>query len=157
MEWKQIEDYPDYFVSNIGLVRNKRGKILSPRQRNGYLSYGLYLDKKMKQFNVHRLVALAFIPNPNNKLEVDHINRDKQDNRVENLRFATRSENNSNRRKKEGGSSIFKGVRFNQGHWTATVKRIHLGFYKTEREAGQAYNTYILENHLEEFYSLNEV
>jgi len=153
MEWKQIEDYPDYFVSNTGLVRNKRGKILAPIQRNGYICYGLYLDKKMKKIDGHRLVALAFLSNLENKPSVDHINRDKQDNRVENLRFATISENTINSKQR----GIARGVDLTKWGYRVTVKKNHLGYFKTLEEAKQRYNTYILENHLEEFHSLNEV
>jgi len=160
MDWKQIDEY-DYFVSNTGLVRNKSGKILKQMECiRGYVRVGLYKNKGMKKHLVHRLVALAFIPNPENKPQIDHADSNPSNNDVSNLRWATPSENTSNCRKREG-SSIYKGVRFNKGGWTATLKKDgkanHLGFYKTEREAGEAYNNYILENHLEQFYPLNNV
>jgi hypothetical protein len=160
MDWKQIDEY-DYFVSNTGLVRNKRGMILKPTKDKGYIRVNLCKNKEKKKHSVHRLVALAFIPNPDNKPQVDHADSNPSNNDVSNLRWATRSENTSNRRKREGVSSIYKGVRFYKGGWTSTLKKDgkanHLGFYKTEREAGQAYNNYILENHLEQFYQLNNL
>ena len=73
MEWKQIDEY-DYFVSNTGLVRNKKGVILKPTKNiTGYMIVGLYRNKTMTKMKVHRLVALAFIPNPENKPQIDHI------------------------------------------------------------------------------------
>ena len=96
MEWKQIEDYPNYFVSNTGLVRNKKGKILAPIRMEDYLTYNLYLNNKSSKKLAHRLVALAFLSNPENKPCVDHIDRDKHNNKIENLRFATYLENSRN-------------------------------------------------------------
>ena len=63
---------------------------------NGYRRVQLSKDGKRKYFFVHILVALAFIPNPENKPEIDHINTDRVDNMVENLRWSTRKENASN-------------------------------------------------------------
>ena len=99
-EWRIIDSNPDYQVSNTGLVRSikhNRVKVLRPVLTNGrYWSVGLWVNSTEKRFCIHRLVALAFIPNPDDKNEVDHINRIKTDNRVENLRWVTRSENNIN-------------------------------------------------------------
>lgn len=93
--WKNIEGYEGlYQISDMGNVKNLiSGKILKPfSDEKGYLRVNLFKDKKGKTFRVHRLVAQAFIPNPNNKATVDHINTIKNDNRVSNLRWFTQKE-----------------------------------------------------------------
>jgi hypothetical protein len=74
-------------------VSNRRGKILSPKNTLGYRGVTLMVDKKVKEFKVHILVARTFIPNPDDKPEVNHINGVKDDNRIENLEWTTKSEN----------------------------------------------------------------
>lgn len=95
-EYKVIDGYEDYLISNYGKVFNvKRGKFLKlSKGRNEYLRVDLSKNGKSKQFLVHRLVAQAFIPNPLGLDTVDHIGS-KTDNRVCNLRWLTRSENAS--------------------------------------------------------------
>lgn len=102
-EWKTIEDYPNYMVSNMGRVKainwhrgNKEKEIKPYTTYKGYLRLRLCKNGKAKQFQVHRLVAQAFIPNPENKPYIDHINTDRTDNRVENLRWVTNKENCNN-------------------------------------------------------------
>ncbi len=94
--WRAVEGYEGlYEVSNLGNVRNiKKGKIMSQwKCKCGYWFVGLNRNGKQKFYKVHRLVAEAFIPNPNNKPQVDHINGDKNENYEWNLRWATASEN----------------------------------------------------------------
>ena len=94
----EINDYPNYLIYEDGRVWSKLKKIfLKPSINSGYLMVCLYKNKKPKWFSIHRLIALHYIPNPNNKLEVDHINRITKDNRIENLRWATRQEQMHNR------------------------------------------------------------
>ena len=93
--WKTIKGFENYEVSNLGNVKskqpNKKEKILKFRvSKFGY--YRVMLSGA-KAFLVHRLVALAFIPNNENKPEVNHVNSNKNDNTVENLEWSTRSEN----------------------------------------------------------------
>lgn len=91
-----IEGFEDYEIYENGNIRSlKSNKILKPRldSKGNYLILGLYKDGKQYTKYVHRLVAENFIPNPQNKMEVNHINGNKTDNRVENLEWATRSEN----------------------------------------------------------------
>ena len=96
MEWKQIQGYSNYEVSDEGQIRNsKTGRVLKLRKNHsGYLRVGLHKNKKQKIHLVHRLVAEAWIPNPHNKPTVNHINENKEDNRVENLEWATYAEQN---------------------------------------------------------------
>jgi hypothetical protein len=97
-EWKVYPELSNYEVSSLGRVRNiKTGRILANNvDKDGYFYVGLYQDKKKYRRNIHRLVALTFIPNPDNLPIVDHINQDRQDNRVENLRWTTHKGNSRN-------------------------------------------------------------
>lgn len=101
-EWRDVvvEDMPKnpktmYEVSNLGNVRNKKtGRILKPStSEGGYKQVGIFNKSKA----VHRLVALAFIPNPENKGAVNHISKNTSDNRVCNLEWTTTAENNAHK------------------------------------------------------------
>lgn len=89
-----LEKYPHYIIYEDGKVFSlKSNKFLIPQDNgNGYLKVTL----SKFQVYIHRLVAEAFIHNPENLLYVDHINRNKQDNRVENLKWSTAKENTKN-------------------------------------------------------------
>ena len=83
-----------YRISNIGTVMNPKGLIISPWKINsGYMAICIYVNSKRIRFLIHRLVATAFIPNPENKPQVNHINSNKLFNWVGNLEWSTGIEN----------------------------------------------------------------
>jgi len=95
--WKQIEDYPNYEVSSEGQVRNiKTNQILKNQLSPMRYVVNLYTNDAYKKCYLHRLVATAFIPNNEGKPEVDHIDRNKLNNNVSNLRWVSRNENACN-------------------------------------------------------------
>jgi len=155
--WKQIEN-TDYEVSSEGEVR--KGERILPKHKAGKGYFQVHLGgSKGKKHRIHRLVAQSFLPNPEDKPCVDHINRIVTDNHVDNLRWCTKSENSFNVQMKEH-SSKYKGVHYDKVNkkWRAGVrfnnKRKNLGRFDTEEEAGIAYDNFIIQN-IKDFGILN--
>jgi len=98
--WRDIEDFPNYQVSNKGRIRSSAFTHITLKKlqtnRYGYLCCNLYKGGKYKNCSVHRLVASAFLDKIEGKDTVDHIDRNRQNNCVENLRWANTSEQNLN-------------------------------------------------------------
>ena len=141
-EWKPVEGYEGlYEVSNTGFVRGlKRDRIVKPRpDKDGYLLINLYKNGKGKTCKVHRLVATAFIPNPDNKPTVEHMDTDKNNNHVGNLCWATKLEQTQ--------TKPCKGYTWNKryGKWQARItipetgKQKSLGYFDREEDARAAY------------------
>jgi hypothetical protein len=148
-EWKLIEGY-DYFVSTHGNIENaKTGELLKPSiATTGYYYVGLCKNGKVKKISNHRLVAEAFIDNPYNKQYVDHVNNDKLDNSVENLRWATNQENGRNATLSSKNTSGIKGVCWYKPYskWCARImingKNKNIGYYTSIEEAKKARQEY---------------
>ena len=101
MNWKDIKNYENYQISDCGKVRSNfrskdksKYKEIKLQNNNGYKLVQLNNKDSKLMFRVHRLVAEAFIPNPENKRTVNHKDGDKSNNSVNNLEWATHSENN---------------------------------------------------------------
>lgn len=97
-KWKDIEGYEGrYAISSKGRLYSYRYKriIVPGETKNGYLVQGLCKDGRTKLYLIHRLVAQAFIPNPDNLSEVNHKDLDKKNNSVENLEWCSHIENSS--------------------------------------------------------------
>ena len=115
--WKDIKGYEGYYqVSNLGRVKSlfrqvkhSQGNVRNHYERilknnydgNGYASVGLYKNAKAKKVHVHRLVMLAFEENPHNKPEVNHLDENKKNNRLDNLEWVTKKENENHGTKRE--------------------------------------------------------
>ena len=127
-EWRDIKDYEGiYQVSNLGRVKSLVGsygrirtKILDQKpDAHGYKRVALYKNGNREEFKVHRLVAEAFIPNPNNLPCVNHKIDDfehRSDNRVENLEWCTYEYNNNYGSRNEKLSRAMKGRPFTEEH-----------------------------------------
>ena len=144
--YKTISGFDNYEVSTFGNVRNKTtGRILKGSITNkGYYRISLNLNRKEYKHFIHRLIAIAFIENPENKDFIDHIDNNRINNSISNLRWATNQENSRNRKISNNNTSGVKGINFDKGSnkWRALIQidgiRVHLGYYLTLDEAKQA-------------------
>ena len=110
LKFKKVKDFPLYSVSNTGIVRNdKTNKNLSPRFLRGYKRVALYKNGVTYDKRIHRLVGIAFIPNPKNKPEINHKNGLRGDNNVGNLEWVTNKENQWHKVNVLGVGDKFKG------------------------------------------------
>jgi len=99
-EWLPIKDFENYEISSLGRVHNtKTGRMLKLTIKGGYMFTGLSANSKGKTFPIHRLVALAFIENHENKPQVNHKDKNRSNNNVSNLEWSTALENNLHRSK----------------------------------------------------------
>ena len=155
-EWRSIECYEGlYEVSNTGRVRSvdryvkysngqihlHKGKVLSPVKSNlGYLLVSLCCNGKYKSISVHRLVAQAFIENPDNLPEINHKDEDKTNNSVDNLEFCDRSYNNNYGSRKDK----VRDTKIKNGYWTGlrsslSKKEYNKKYYQDNREYYRQY------------------
>ncbi len=139
-----IKGFENYEISRLGNVKNIltnkiRKNVLS---KHGYYRVDLYCDGKKKRKNIHNLIADIFIPNPDNKPCVDHIDRESTNNDVNNLRWATYSENMMNKSKHKNNSSGHSGISYYKANktWHSRLMvngKIYRKYFKTIEEAIQ--------------------
>jgi hypothetical protein len=142
-QYKIIKDFENYSVSNLGNVRNnKTGRVLKLQiDTQGYYKVNLYKDRISFTKNIHKLGAESFIANPYNKPFVDHINNNKLDNNINNLRWATIQENSMNTKLNSRNSSNYKGICYSKlfNRWNAYItingKMKNLGYFKNLEDA----------------------
>jgi len=142
-EWKPVNNYPNYQVSNKGRIKvvNKDMLMKQKTTNRGYYEVSLTNDEETKCFLVHLLVARTFILNPDNLPVCDHINRNPLDNNVENLRWATRNQNSQNRAKRPNTKFPYIGVGWREDRkcYYASINTSVNGF-ATAEEAAKAYD-----------------
>ena len=112
----EIVGYENYLIYPDGKVYSKKSKryLKHTDDGNGYYRISLSKDGIVKKHRIHRLVGLHYIPNPDNKRFLDHINRDRKDNRIENLRWVDKSENGLNRGEQINNKLGIKNIHYDK-------------------------------------------
>tara|TARA_R110001632_G_scaffold220107_1_gene349965 strand:- start:65 stop:541 length:477 start_codon:yes stop_codon:yes gene_type:complete len=131
----EVIGYPDYLIYNDGRVWSKKRQ----GAKGGFLKQQVNIDgyktisiKRSTKHMVHRLIAIHYIPNPENKPEVDHINRDPSDNRAENLRWVSHQENMDNQtsRPQKNNTSGHKNIHYSKNNNKWIFNKSYHGFKK---------------------------
>jgi hypothetical protein len=145
--FKDVIGFNRYTISNLGNVFDKKlNRNLIPYINGGYYCLALCNDNNIQKImSIHRLIALQFIDNPNNYPCVDHIDQNKLNNNIENLRWCTHSQNEMNKNKMITNTTGFKGVSKRKNNKFETQIRYentlyHIGTFNDALTAGYAYN-----------------
>ena len=166
--WLDIPGYVGrYRASNLGRIEAltreipghpfklvRKGKILKPcNNGRGYYYVRLCNGTQQPVVYVHRIIAALFVPNPRQRKQVDHVNRDSSDNRAINLRWCSASENQKNKSTIVNHTSRYNGVSWTRWGWRCAIfvsgKSIHLGLHKTEKDAARVFDKFCIENNLD--------
>lgn len=146
--YKPLVGFDNYMISNNGsLINGATGKMLKLRlDKDGYLRTNIYKEGKSVTVRIHRLVAEAFIENPDNKRLVDHIDRNLNNNNVTNLRWANHSENSMNGKVSTRNASGYKCISYitsrNKYQLVMVIdgKNKFIGYFNTPEEALAKWN-----------------
>jgi len=157
--WLPVMGYEnDYLVSNYSRVLSikfNKEVLLIPSvitKKKRYKKISLLLNGKRKYFNIHRLSAINFVPNPLKLPEVNHKDKDRENNHTSNFEWATNRENNRHKHKNGAYTSSFMGVTYYPRYkkWRSVIfhnkKQKTLGYYLTEEQAAEAYQKYCIDN-----------
>tara|TARA_R110000772_G_scaffold165603_1_gene276969 strand:- start:82 stop:564 length:483 start_codon:yes stop_codon:yes gene_type:complete len=153
-----IENFEHYIIFEDGLIINSKpskdeSHIIKPSlTEHGYRRLALSWEGQQKKFYLHRLLALTFIPNPFNYIEVDHIDRNRENNSLDNLRWCTKLENNDNRGMPLTNTSGVLGVSQSRTGWVYCRIRNgikHIKYFRTKIEAIIYKKNYLDERGLE--------
>jgi hypothetical protein len=158
--FQDINDFSNYMINENGdIYSKKKNKLMKPQIQSGYYKVSLRKDNKNHNKSIHRLLGLQYLPNPDNLPCIDHINRNRLDNSLNNLRWVTYSENSKNKTKKKNATSKYYGVRKTdnkknpyRAETTHYGKKYNVGCFKTEEEAGEAYIKFNLEKFNTQIY-----
>lgn len=130
----EIQGYPNYLIYPDGRVWSKGSKYKKQQflkeyinQDNSYKYVGLVSEGKQKQVAIHRLIAIHYIDNPNNYKEVDHINRDRGDYRIENLKWVNRCENLLNQGVRKNNKIGIKNIHYDKKSNKYRFKKMYRG------------------------------
>jgi hypothetical protein len=173
-QWTDLIGYLGYFkISDLGRVlsldreiihsngrrTNFKGRILKNHiSKRGYYITDVTINKLKKTFNIHRLIAIHFIPNPLNKEQVNHKDSNPLNNSINNLEWVTNLENSCHRVKSRNYSSKYLGVGWDKwkNQWKCQIyfkgRRKHIGMFKTEEEAYEARVKFEKDNGIENKY-----
>ncbi len=156
--WATVPNYENYEVSNCGHVRHGdkmiQPHVITSKQGRQAFQIGLYKNKKRNFFYVHQLMAYAFnLSKPDDAVEIDHKNRDSLDNRLSNIYWVTKSQNQMNKGLYQNNRSGYRGVcwKKSSNKWVAQYqlsgKKKHIGYFVDPLEGYKAYLTIMIETY----------